>query len=112
MIAEMTNHLWQSTVFAIVVGLLTLAFRKNRAQVRYWLWLSASWKFLLPFSLLMSLGSHLDWAPATQKIAGAPAVTLKIGERFPGPAFKCGGENRARPRAAVKRNENEARQML
>src|SRR5437764_157806 len=34
MIAEMTNHLWQSTVFAIVVGLLTLAFRKNRALFR------------------------------------------------------------------------------
>src|SRR5690242_635867 len=78
MIAEMTNHLWQSTLFAIVVGLLTLAFRKNRAQVRHWLWLSASWKFLLPFSLLISLGSHLDWVPATQKIAAAPAVTLKI----------------------------------
>ena len=78
MIAEMTNHVWQSTVFAIVVGLLTLAFRKNRAQVRYWLWLSASWKFLLPFSLLINLGSHLDWPPATQKIAATPAVTLKI----------------------------------
>src|SRR5205823_7929051 len=78
MIAEMTNHLWQSTAFAIVVGLMTLAFRKNRAHVRYWLWLSASWKFLLPFSLLMSLGSHLDWAPGTQKIAAAPAVTLNI----------------------------------
>lgn len=42
MIAELTNHLWQSTVFAVVVGLLTLAYRKNRAHVRYWLWLSAS----------------------------------------------------------------------
>ena len=54
MIGELTNHVWQSTVFAAVAGLMTVAFRKNRAHVRYWLWLSASFKFLLPFSLLMS----------------------------------------------------------
>jgi bla regulator protein blaR1 len=63
------NHLWQSTVFAILAAILTLAFRKNRAQVRYWLWLSASVKFLIPFSLLMSVGSNLEWAPAVQTIA-------------------------------------------
>lgn len=51
------NHLWQSTWFALAAALLTLAFRKNRAQVRYWLWLAASIKFLIPFSILMSLGS-------------------------------------------------------
>ncbi len=45
MIAELTNHLWQSTLFAVAAGLLTVAFRKNRAQVRYWLWFSASFKF-------------------------------------------------------------------
>src|SRR5262249_54436347 len=41
--------------------LLTLALRKNRAAVRYWLWLAASVKFLIPFSLLASLGSQLGW---------------------------------------------------
>jgi bla regulator protein BlaR1 len=71
------NHIWQSTVFAAVAGLATLAFRKNRANVRYWLWLSASLKFLIPFSLLMSLGSHLEWAPAAQKMA-TPAVSFAI----------------------------------
>jgi bla regulator protein blaR1 len=68
------NHLWQSTVFAILAAILTLAFRKNRAQVRYWLWLSASLKFLVPFSLLMSLGSHIEWAPAAHLIA-TPVVS-------------------------------------
>jgi RND family efflux transporter MFP subunit len=52
-----TNHLWQSTIFALAVALVTLACRKNRAQVRYWLWLSASLKFLIPFAPLMTLGS-------------------------------------------------------
>ena len=55
-------------MFAVAAGLLTLAFRRNRAKVRYWLWLSASFKFLVPFSLLMGLGSHLEWAPAAQKM--------------------------------------------
>jgi hypothetical protein len=35
MIRELVNHLWQSTLFAIVAGLLALALRRNRAQVRY-----------------------------------------------------------------------------
>ncbi len=78
MLAELTNHIWQSTLLAAVAGLMTLAFRKNRAQVRYWLWLSASLKFLLPFSLLMSFGSRLEWAPVTQKVAAAPAVSFTL----------------------------------
>jgi bla regulator protein blaR1 len=85
MIGELTNHLWQSTMFSVLAGLMAVAFRKNRAQVRYWLWLSASFKFLIPFSLLMSLGSHLQWAPAAQGIA-APAVSftmVQIAQPFP-----------------------------
>jgi bla regulator protein BlaR1 len=65
----MTNHLWQSTLFAIAAWLLTIAFRKNRAQVRHWLWFSASFKFLIPFSLLMALGSQLERTPAGKKLA-------------------------------------------
>jgi len=64
MIGELINHVWQSTLFAVVAWLLTIAFRKNRAQVPHWLWFSASFKFLIPFSLLMALGSQLEWAPA------------------------------------------------
>lgn len=55
------NHLWQSTLFAIAAGLLTLVLRKNRAHTRYWLWLAASVKFLIPFSLLVLIGSNLPW---------------------------------------------------
>jgi bla regulator protein BlaR1 len=56
------NHLWQSTVFAICAGLLTLILRKNHARARYWLWLAASIKFLVPFSLLVALGSQIPWS--------------------------------------------------
>jgi bla regulator protein BlaR1 len=53
------NHLWQSTVFAVAAAMLTLALRKNHARIRYRLWLAASIKFLIPFSLLISVGGHL-----------------------------------------------------
>src|SRR5215471_21584295 len=52
------NHLWQSTVFATLVGLATLWLRKDSAQTRYWLWLVASAKFLIPLSILVIIGSH------------------------------------------------------
>jgi bla regulator protein BlaR1 len=60
----MTSHLWVSTLFAGVVGLLTLALRNNPARVRHWMWLAASIKFLIPFSLLVSLGSQFGWRTA------------------------------------------------
>ncbi|MGH9401800.1 MAG: TIGR03435 family protein, partial [Terriglobia bacterium] len=53
------NHLWQSTLFAVIAGLLTLTLRKNQARARYWLWLAASVKFLVPFSLLIDIGGYL-----------------------------------------------------
>src|SRR5260370_26878649 len=56
------NHLWQSTLFAITAGLLTLMLRKNHARVRYWLWLAASARFLIPFSWLVGIGSYLPWS--------------------------------------------------
>ncbi len=55
----MANHLWQSTLFALLAAILTLALRKNQARIRHGLWLAASLKFLVPFSLLMSLGRRL-----------------------------------------------------
>src|SRR5581483_11985090 len=56
------NHLWQSTLIAVAAGLLTLLLRKHNARARYWLWLAASLKFLVPFSLLVALGDRLSWS--------------------------------------------------
>ncbi|HEV1287836.1 MAG TPA: TIGR03435 family protein [Bryobacteraceae bacterium] len=58
------NHLWQSTLCVAVAWLLTLALTKNRAAVRYWIWLAASAKFLIPFSLLVSAGNMFPWRAA------------------------------------------------
>ena len=55
------NHLWQSTVFALLAAVVAFALRNNSARIRYRVWLIASLKFLLPFSLLMAVGTHLHW---------------------------------------------------
>ena len=79
MISELANHLWQSTLLAVAIGLLTLMCRKNHASVRYWLWFSASVKFFIPFALLMALGDRLEWASSAPQIA-APAVSATLAQ--------------------------------
>ena len=76
MIGQLINHLWQSTAFAAAAALLTLAFRPNRAQVRYAIWFTASAKFLLPFALLMALGSQMNRMPAVTPVT--PQVTRAV----------------------------------
>jgi bla regulator protein BlaR1 len=72
----LANHLWQSTLFVGVVALLTLALRKNRAAVRYWLWLAASVKFLIPFSLLIEVGSLIQWR--SQPVISQPQISFAM----------------------------------
>src|ERR1043165_7146226 len=75
MLATLANHLWQSTAFALAAGLLAFSLRGRRAQTRHWIWLIASLKFLVPLSLLTSLGSVLpaDRATAAPRVAIAAA---------------------------------------
>jgi uncharacterized protein (TIGR03435 family) len=75
-LSPLWNHLWQSTLFAAAVWLLTLAVRKNRAAVRYRLWFAASVKFLVPFSLLVSTASHLEWR--TGPAIAPPAIAFAV----------------------------------
>jgi bla regulator protein BlaR1 len=80
----LSDHLWQSTLFSIVAGLLTLALRKNPAQVRYWLWMSASFKFLVPFSLLIAVGGQIHfprWAPPAPDFV-QPHFPMAMGNVF------------------------------
>ena len=68
----LTNHLWLSTLFALLAGLVTLTMRQERARIRYWVWLAASFKFLVPFEWLSALGS---------RFASASGIGLR-GHRF------------------------------
>ena len=81
---QVINHLWQSTLCVAGIWILTLAFRKNRAAVRYWLWLAASVKFLVPFSLLVSIGSQFGLnTPQPQRAVSI--VIDQIGRPFTSP---------------------------
>ena len=80
--ASWINHLWQSTLFAAAVGALALAFERNAAAVRYWLWFGASMKFLLPFSALITIGSALPWTSAFPSSPAFSAVITQIGQPF------------------------------
>lgn len=67
----LAHHVWQSTLFAAAIFLLTLALRKHRAQTRHALWLTASVKFLIPFSLLVSAGRIVEWHPVPRSASHA-----------------------------------------
>jgi uncharacterized protein (TIGR03435 family) len=66
----LANHLWQSTLCAALAAALAFALRHNHARMRHTIWLAASIKFLLPFSLLVALGMRI--APPT----AAPVLHL------------------------------------
>jgi bla regulator protein BlaR1 len=67
MITGIVAHLWQSTLFVGAAWLVALGLRRNRARNRYWIWFTASAKFLIPYSLLVRLGTllpnHVPAAP-------------------------------------------------
>ncbi|MBN1568565.1 MAG: TIGR03435 family protein [Acidobacteria bacterium] len=73
--SAIANHLWQSTLFAAAAALLTLTFRKNHARVRYAIWLAASIKFLIPFSLFIAIGNAIDFGKQSASIA-QPAIAF------------------------------------
>src|ERR1022692_1663224 len=79
MIQAIANHLWQSTAFAAIAALLTLSLRSSQARIRYWLWLAASLKFLLPFALLIGIGSGLSWRIPAVAVQ-APVILEKVAE--------------------------------
>jgi uncharacterized protein (TIGR03435 family) len=68
------NHLWQSTMVVVVAWTLTLVLRHNHARTRYGLWMVASVKFLVPFSLLVAAGEWL--APAVAAPSRPPAIAV------------------------------------
>ena len=86
MMALFADHLWQSTLFAAAAALLAAVLQRRRAQARYWLWLAASLKFLMPFSALVAagqqLGRQLGWLSpvytTTPIRAAAPPVVSAI----------------------------------
>ncbi|MGH9851272.1 MAG: TonB family protein [Blastocatellia bacterium] len=73
-----TNHLWQATLFAFVVWIAVKSLNQAPARFRYFLWLIAMMKFLLPSALLVWMigqaGVDLSWPfEAVQSAASTAA---------------------------------------
>jgi bla regulator protein BlaR1 len=75
--SALMNHLWQSTVCVLLVWLAGVALRNNGARVRCWLWAGASLKFLVPFSVLVSLGERFQWGAAPAAVQPAVSFVMK-----------------------------------
>lgn len=73
-ISPLIDHLWQSTTVVVAAWLLTLALRRNRAAVRYRIWMVVSIKFLVPFSIFEAIGAIL------RPRAAAPLPSTAISE--------------------------------
>jgi bla regulator protein BlaR1 len=76
------NHLWQSTLVAVVAGILAFALRRDHARTRFWLWLAASTKFLIPFAPLVALGNRLAWSRGSADKAGLYVAMQEISQPF------------------------------
>lgn len=59
MMLALGKHLLESTIFALLIGVLTGVFRRRGPATRHMLWLFAAAKFLLPGELISLLGSQL-----------------------------------------------------
>lgn len=81
-LSPIAKHLWQSTLFAAFAGLLILLLRSNRARVRHWIWIAASWKFLVPFSFLISLGGHIHWRTPPRTEHPSLSVVVEVSQPF------------------------------
>src|ERR1700678_1214818 len=86
-LSPLANHLWQSTALVFIAWLLAFALRKNQARARYWVWLIASLKFLLPFSLLADvgrrIGSMIEAPMARPAFSSAMQQIVQFTQPFP-----------------------------
>ncbi len=62
---------------SIAVWLAALALRNNGARVRCWLWTAASVKFLVPLSMLVSLGERFQWRDAPAAVQPAVSFVMR-----------------------------------
>ena len=81
---RVADHLWQATLFGLVVLLLSLALKRGPARSRNTLWLLAAAKFVVPASLLVFItqliGADSLWLSLTNQGAESNAVLLGISE--------------------------------
>jgi bla regulator protein blaR1 len=73
---RIANHLWQSTAVFLLAWLLTILLRRNRPAMRHAIWIAASLKFFVPFSVLSALSGFL-YSPRTTVPSGHIATAAQ-----------------------------------
>jgi len=89
------NHLWQSSWFVVGAAAVAFALRAHSPKVRHWIWLAASLKFLVPFALLVGVGSLVPWPPpsvASAPVGVIPDAVAFVVEPFPQDVAAVGPE--------------------
>jgi bla regulator protein BlaR1 len=81
---SIANHLWQNTVFAIVAAVFATLLRSYSARLRFWVWFVASAKFLVPFSLLITMGARSAYPPSQpqQNVSSRLPATVRLAQPF------------------------------
>ena len=79
------DHLWQSTLFAAAAVAIAMLLKRHSAALRYWVWLVASAKFLVPVAALVAIGGYSSWrvveiVPYTE----GPVLIETVGQPFTG----------------------------
>jgi len=87
------DHLWQSTLFGVAIGSITLLLRSNSAALRHTLWLLASLKFLVPFSVLYALGATAGLLAPVEGRPSVLGVAIDAASPVVSPALALGGES-------------------
>lgn len=78
MIAFLVCHLIESTLFALLVAVITFVLRQRSAATRHLLWLAAAAKFILPAAVFSVLGVSLSQLVPVRLIsASVPLVVLR-----------------------------------
>jgi uncharacterized protein (TIGR03435 family) len=95
----MGNHLWQSTLFAVVAGLLTLMLRKNQARARYALFLVALAAIGVPVAFGLAYATQIAVQSPAQNTSALSAefkydvASFKVNKSGPGRAMILGTDD-------------------
>src|SRR4051794_23545553 len=73
----LADHVWQSTLCVGAAAIIAWALRRQPAKLRYRVWLCSALKFLVPFSLLVTIGARLPW-PASSTALPVSDVSIQV----------------------------------